>query len=349
MRTCSLALADAFRRYATGLSRIPGTVQNLPAPALPLLILFYAWLILIAVRPRLSLRFPGLPLRRAWMLPPFLALIVAYFFCSGPLQPRDTLAFHLLSVGNAQASILELPNAATLACDLGTTDTSNLAEYTVMPFLRTRRLRRIDALLISHPNWDHYSGAADLIHAVDVPTLMVSPYFQDDSARQGLSRLLSSGTRLTVLAGPASLTGTGQARLEILWPPPPGQLPFDLTANDSSLVLRITYAGKRILLTGDISATAQRTLLVNGTDLQADVLIWPHHGALIDTTAAFFQAVNPSIILVSCRPERARQIRTQTPTALLAGREIYTTAENGALTVLLTNDGLKVLPFIRQD
>ena len=118
-----------------------------------------------------------------------------------------------------------------------------------------------------------------------------------------------------------------------------------LSSTAPSLVLRITYAGRRILLTGDISTTAQRLLLSRNIDLQADVLVWPHHGAVVDTTASFFQAVNPRIVLVSCDSIRAQRIIQQKPSPLLDSRRCYTTAQSGALTTLLRPDGIQVLPF----
>ena len=348
-RTVSLSLADLFYRMATALSRIPGIIQQLPAPPLILLVAFYVWLILVAARPRLRWGYKPLIAKRAWAIPPFLALLAVYLWWSGPTIPANTLAFHLLAVGNGQASILELPNGTKLVYDIGNMTGVDLASRTLMPFLRTRHLRRLDALLISHPNWDHYSSAPELMKAAKIPTLMVSPYFQDDPKRKRLSELLRAEAATTVVGWPARLTDTGDAQIEILWPPRQTSVAPHLTANDSSLVMRISYAGQRILLTGDISTAAQRLLLARGTDLQADVLVWPHHGAIVDTTESFFEAVNPRIVLVSCDAERAERIRKQDRDPLLSRRQCYATSDRGALTILLRAKGLRVTTFIRDE
>ena len=49
--------------------------------------------------------------------------------------------------------------------------------------------------------------------------------------------------------------------------------------NNSSLVLRASIDGTRILLPGDAEVEAQQALLDAGTDLRADVLKVPHHGS----------------------------------------------------------------------
>ena len=349
LQNISLSLADLFFRAATALAKIPGIIQQLPAPPVMLMVAFYALLILVAVRPRLQRRYGSSLLARAWLIPPFLALVAVYLWCSGPTRPADILAFHLLAVGNGQASVVELPNGGTLAYDAGNMSGADLASRTIMPFLRTRHLRKLDALMISHPNWDHYSAATELIKATEIPTLIVSPYFQDDPQRKQLSEMFRAGAASAIVGESACLTNTGTAQIEILWPPHDTTLVQNLKSNDSSLVIRISYAGRRILLTGDISATTQGLLLASGTDLQADVLVWPHHGAIVNTTESFFKAVDPKIILVSCDAQRAKKIREQKFSPLLAERVCYTTSESGAISILLGKKGIKVIPFIQTE
>ena len=344
LRAISLSLADYFSWAAAQLARIPGPVQNLPAPHILLLIAFYAWLIFVALRPRLRWRFQRFAWSRAWMLPPLLVILAGYFFWAGPIRTPGTLALHLLSVGNGQTTILQLPNGASLAYDAGSMTATDLTQRTIMPFLRTRHLRRLDGMIISHPNWDHYSAAAALITATEIPTLMVSPHFQNNPKRKGLSELFATKADRTLIASPTELLGTGQTQIEILWPPKSASA-LGLSSNDLSLVTRITYAGQRILLTGDISATAQRLLLASDVDLQAEVLVWPHHGAVVDTTGLFFEAVEPRIVLISCNDLRAGQIAKLCQAPPLSGRQYYTTAQSGTVSVLLSEKGLQVNPF----
>ena len=347
LRAISLNLAETFYRAADRLSGIPGTIENLPAPHLLLLIAFYAWLILVVLRPRLRWRFERFALSRAWMVPPLLILLTGYFCWSAPIKPSGTLALHLLSVGNGQTAILELPNGATLAYDAGAISGTNLTERTIMPFLRTRHLRKLDGIIISHPNWDHYSAAGELVEATNMPKLMVSSHFaQDSPTRKDLPELLASGPDVILIGSGSRLLGTGQTQIEILWPPKSPSV-LRLSSNDSSLVARISYQGLRILLTGDISSTAQRMLLSDNVDLKADVLVWPHHGAIVDTTRTFFDAVDPEIVLVSCNDHRAQQIEQLDQKSPLTGRKYYSTARNGSLSVLLDENQLQVIPFIR--
>ena len=88
----------------------------------------------------------------------------------------------------------------------------------------------------------------------------------------------------------------GGAEFEILWPPP--DLPSTVDANDTSSVIRLSYAGHSILLTGDIEQYAQQALLKTA-DLHADVLVLPHHGRVRTTTAEFIREVGARVLIRS--------------------------------------------------
>ncbi|MFI9505091.1 ComEC/Rec2 family competence protein [Nocardia sp. NPDC052566] len=69
-------------------------------------------------------------------------------------------------------------------------------------------------------------------------------------------------------------------------------------ANDRSIVIAATTSAGRILLTGDIEAPAQQSLLRSGAELRADILKVPHHGSRT-TTKEFLTAVRPRLALVT--------------------------------------------------
>ncbi|BDT94956.1 hypothetical protein IFM12275_49320 [Nocardia sputorum] len=98
------------------------------------------------------------------------------------------------------------------------------------------------------------------------------------------------------------LLSFGSIELEVLAPSRNGPRPVqgDETedANDRSVVVIARTPAGRILLTGDIEASAQRALMQAGIPIQADVLKLPHHGSRT-TTREFLDAVRPRLVLVS--------------------------------------------------
>ncbi|MFE3445506.1 ComEC/Rec2 family competence protein [Nocardia sp. NPDC059180] len=94
----------------------------------------------------------------------------------------------------------------------------------------------------------------------------------------------------------------GALVLEVLAPAAPftrraGPLDLD-TANDRSVVLAADTAAGRVLLTGDIEAGAQKSLISAGVQLRADILKVPHHGSRT-TAPEFLRVVRPRLAIVS--------------------------------------------------
>ncbi len=114
--------------------------------------------------------------------------------------------------------------------------------------------------------------------------------------------------------------------------------------NDASLILRVGYAGRSVLFTGDIEANGEGELAgrtVLGQVVASDVLKVPHHGSRTSSSGELLDAVRPGLAVVSLgwrnrfhfpRPEvveryRARDIR------------LLRTDVNGAITVTIHPDG----------
>jgi len=68
--------------------------------------------------------------------------------------------------------------------------------------------------------------------------------------------------------------------------------------NNHSVVLRLLYGQRSILLTGDIQVEAEAQLLHKLPP--TDVLKVPHHGSTTSSSAPFLAALKPKIAIVSC-------------------------------------------------
>ena len=67
--------------------------------------------------------------------------------------------------------------------------------------------------------------------------------------------------------------------------------------NDSSCVVLISYAGVRVLLTGDIEIETERLIVQNNPDLRADIISVPHHGSRTSSSVDFLRLLQPTIAI----------------------------------------------------
>jgi competence protein ComEC len=150
------------------------------------------------------------------------------------------------------------------------------------------RDRTIDRIYLTHPQQGHVAGFPELLARYDVA--------QEFDAGRSSHRLYvtRSGDCAQVQAGD-SFEQDG-VLLEVLWPPPGYN---DANANDTALIIRITYGTTRVLLTSD-SEAADQLALMKESDVRADILKVPHHGSKT-TSPEFLAAVAPSVALYLSR------------------------------------------------
>ena len=96
---------------------------------------------------------------------------------------------------------------------------------------------------------------------------------------------------------PGARFDVGAVHLDVLGPPR-AYHGTRSDPNNSSLVLRATVHGVRILLPGDAEIEAQQAMLGAGIDLRADVLKVPHHGSAY-SDERFLAAVHARVGVIS--------------------------------------------------
>jgi competence protein ComEC len=120
-----------------------------------------------------------------------------------------------------------------------------------------------------------------------------------------------------------------------LWPAP-GYETDEL--NNTSMLVMVEYAGRRILLTGDIEAPGQRAVLASGANVQADVLKVPHHGAATSDNS-FFDAVDAGVSVISVGEGNQFEHPRDETLEDLAGSTILRTDLDGRVTITVSSDG----------
>ena len=205
-----------------------------------------------------------------------------------PTAPAEGFWLTAFDIGQGNALLIETANHRLLY-DTGPaySGESDGASRVLLPYLRARGISQLDGLIISHSDIDHAGGAASVLEGV----------------RVGWSRS-SLATDHPLLGQMPSHTPcrAGQSwqwdgvQFEMLHPD--DGYAEAARPNARSCTLRIRYREHAVLLTGDIEAPQERALLErNVRDLQASVLLAPHHGSGTSSTPEFLAAVSPQLAL----------------------------------------------------
>lgn len=256
--------------------------------------------------------------------------------------PRDVaLRIDTLDVGDGTCHLVRR-GRESLLWDCGSLSPS-IGVRTIPRAVRALGAWRVRDVVITHPNFDHYSGLPDAMDQLGVRRVWVSPEFLARAERdpQGaaaacLDHLRARAVEVRALAAGGAIP-LGDAALRVLSPPPGASFAED---NDHSLVARLavpTEGGERVaMFCGDIQREAMAALMTPDAELRAHVLELPHHGSVHATSLDFVARVDPGLVLQSTGPSRAGDIRWN---ELRQGRRWWMTAEDGAAWVEIGSDG----------
>ncbi len=352
---------DVMIRLVERLADLPGASPIMPPPPWWLLVIYYLFLLSIALTyhaKRMSVPIEAgqnqasqsnSVFRRPWCVLTIFVVLAAgsiAWHCDGSLKPAVRMT--ALSVGAGSAVVMEFPDGATILYDAGSLSVAGAGMNVIAPFLRYRGIRRIDEIYVSHPNLDHFSGIPELIAEFPTGPIILNHCFEALSPRRSpaarfVQYLEREDHLIETTEAEEIQWDFGGARIEKLWP-----LVRDcsgLTANDSSTVLRVSYAGHSLLLPGDIDERAERALL--NSNVKADVLLLPHHGAVRSTTARFLESVNAEILIRSSNEPIAET--TNGLLSLVGAARLANTADCGAITIVFNEDGISTESWLGCD
>jgi competence protein ComEC len=332
---CTEWVTDWVRLWAA----VPGVSVIAPPPPLWLVLLALTFFALWAARRTLAISGHCIAVG-------LVACVVCAVFWHLPGRPGDgELRVRVLAVGDGAATIIRFPNGRAIVYDCGTTPPRELYRATLCAALDADRVRRLDAVVVSHPNIDHYSAVPELAAHVPIEAVWLTSHFAVQGSAPGrgpLARLMQELERRRTPIGQVHagnrIVHTGGVSMEVLWPPPADEFaPTDL--NDTSVVLRLRYGEHSILLTGDIEQEPQRWLMEH-VDLRSDVLVLPHHGSVKPWTADFIRAVSPRYAIRSSG--KRRELGPEGLSDFMAGYTYLNTADDGAVLIRLDVHGVRV-------
>lgn len=309
-------------------SGAPSALVEVPAPSTLFFASFYGAGLLLLWKPS------GSRERRTRQGLVALSLLL---FCYN-LLPDRSLRITVLDVGQGDAIFIACPNGRTLLVDGGArTPFYDAGDRVILPFMRAKGYRRVDTIIVTHPDLDHYGGLRAVVESVEVGEVLSSGVRSESGSYRAWREAIDRHAipYRTVVKGD-TLSSLGGVRGLFLHPDP---LFLSGTAkpstNEASVVLRLSYGTFSMLLTGDIEEKAEYAVTRMPAALKSTVLKSPHHGSSTSSGTAFLNAVDPEAVAVSAGMYNAfghPSIITLEEYRRL-GAAVYRTDRGGAVTI----------------
>jgi competence protein ComEC len=325
--------ADALVRSASLVEVAPWLTTRVPPPHVVLVIAYYLALsVALVARTRRVNRAAGVVLAGC-----LLAIVVG---APGILWPsaRSTLRLIAFDVGQGDALLLELPTGQNVMIDTGGVGFGSsgfdIGARVLAPALWARGVRRLNTLALTHGDPDHIGGAATLADAFAPRSVWVGiPVDGYAPLDEVLAAARRAGARVTQRLAGASWTD-GAVSLRVLHPKPP-EWERQRVRNDDSLVIEVRYGDVAMLLTGDMSAGIERSLIPQLSSAKVRILKVAHHGSRTSTSAELLAAWRPQLAVISCG--RGNRFGHPAPEVLgrleAAGATVFRTDRDGQITI----------------
>lgn len=242
----------------------------------------------------------------------------------------------VLSVGHGLSIIVETPNGRVLVYDCGAAGRPESAAVTLQRALLESGITRIDGLLVSHADADHFNGAESIAGKIPIGRLLLSRHFPD-ADQPGTLALINAaddrGIPLEFVQQGDRLQLDDAVAMQILHPAARDEF---LSDNAASIVLQLEFGGRRILLTGDLEDDGLRSLL-RQPRRDIDVLLAPHHGAIAASPPELAAWAAPRIVVASARRRfDAKQLEDRYG----SDTDVLTTSQSGAIEIRVSPTGV---------
>jgi len=258
-------------------------------------------------------------------------------------MPREKMVATFVDVGHGTSVLLEMPNGENLLYDCGKLGNYTANSHGIEDVLWSRGLTRLNAIVLSHADADHYNAMPGLIRRFGIGEVITPPGLFDDKSPELVTikqQLASDGIPIReVSIEDQSLQENNE--IQILHPPKQKLAGSD---NANSLVLRLDHAGHSFILPGDLEPPGTQSVMNMPRPVVGGVMMAPHHGSTTAKAQAMLDWARPVAVIVSGgsrakNPKVAEMLQTR-------GSTVAITAKDGAVRVSIDRDGIEINRFL---
>lgn len=332
---------------ATFLSSSESTQLWLPAPP-PLLSALY-YLALSIFMHSGSLRFVsrlsvlGIVATTACICSP----LPAKFFNNIPLT-----RISILDVGHGSANVIQFSDNRVILIDGGSRNSADYdcGDRVISPYLWHRKISRVDDIIITHDDADHFNGIPTVIKRFKPKRLWLP---QQNSNKESFKILLALAREFNtkiITPDPGVFIRTGDQHISVLGN---GVAPPRGSEDDNGLVMRLYSPEFAIVFPGDITEVRERKLTEEERQLNSTILLSAHHGSASSNSLEFLAAVSPDFLIFSSGKQRKSLFPALQTLRHAGDLNIATlnTAHDGTIeiTVIDYPPGYEISTFTRAD
>ena len=205
-----------------------------------------------------------IPLTRAFLI----SQITVLLFLALPLNNAVTEEVNFINVGQGDCTLIRDHNKVALI-DTGGLTYTDIANDVLVPYLKKKRIYKIDMVFITHYDYDHYGALEDLQKTYKVN--QVYDYSSSFPVKMG-----------DITFNNYNYYGEGHTE-----------------ENDKSLVISFNACNKDFLIMGDAPTYVEKDIIKNESSVPCDILRVGHHGSNTSTCEEWIKYTTPEEAVIS--------------------------------------------------
>jgi competence protein ComEC len=231
----------------------------------------------------------------------FIAIISTIIFIYGYQEYQKVVntenQITFLNIGQGDSSLIQSKRGDRIVVDCG-------PDSKVIDQLESKLgfwANRIDMIIITHGDKDHFGGCKDIIDRFKVEKVMINGVFDEkNKSYQELLQYIKKKD-IQILPSIKNTTITLGDNIELTLLNPQENLWGQDITNDNpeSIVMLLRSQKHTVLLTGDADESTESKIIAEYPNLDVDILKAGHHGSKTSTSEQFLDSITPKQVIIS--------------------------------------------------